>query len=142
MDLEQGLRTVSDEMLLTLDQLQLLEHEKRSEAPGSVRFVRLADEIEKLAAMIFAQTSTQQSLAEKSYAAARAGAHIAPIEEVVTTRDVSEILADWRAAERALAATSMDSAEHAKAAGDVRRLRDEYQLAYKAQSSEKRPLQS
>jgi hypothetical protein len=134
MDLEQGLRTVSDEMLRTLDQLQLLEHEKRAESPGSVRFVRLAKEIEKLAAMIFAQTSTQQTLAEQSLAASRAGADITPIKEVVTTRDVSEILADWRAAERELASTSIDSAEHAKAAGDVRRLREEYHQAYKAQS--------
>ena len=142
MDLEQGLRSVSDQMLHTLDQLQLLEHEKRSEAPGSVRFVRLADEIEKLAAMIFAQTSTQQTLAEKSHAVARAGANLAPIEEVVTTRDVSVILAEWRAAERVLAATSMDSAEHAKAGGDVRRLRDEYHQAYKAQSTEGRQADS
>jgi len=135
MDLEQELRTVSDDMLHTLDQLQLLEHEKRAESPGSVRFVRLATEIEKLAARVFAQTSRQQTQAEQSRAATKAGADLAPIDEVVTTRDVSAILTEWRAAERELAATSVDSAEHAKVAADIRRLREEYHQAYKSQAT-------
>ncbi len=138
MSLEQGLRTASDEMLRTIDQLQVLEREKRSESPGSARFVRLASEIEKLAAMVFAQTSVQQTLAEQSRAATNAGAEIPPIVEVVTMRDVSDILADWRAAERELAATSVDSAGHAKAVADVRRLRAEYHQAYKSESSGER----
>jgi hypothetical protein len=142
MDLEQGLRTVSDEMLRTLDQLQRLELEKRSESPGSPRFLTLATEIEKLAAMMFAQTNTQEKLAAESHAATRAGADLAPIEEVTPTRDVSLILSDWREAERRVAGTAIDSAEHAKAAGDVRRLRDEYHRAYKAQSTEERPPRS
>lgn len=142
MNLEQGLRAASDEMLRTLDQLQVLEREKRTEAPGSARFARLASEIEKLAAMVFAQTSTQQTLAEQTQAATKAGAEIAPIDEVVTLRDVSDILADWRAAERELAAASVDSAGHAKAAADVRRLRDEYHQAYRSQSSGEHRLPS
>jgi len=136
MNLEQGLRTVSDELLHTLDQLQLLEHQKRSEAPGSVRFVRLAKEVEKLAAMVFAQTSTQQTLAEQTRAAIQVGVEIPPIDEIAATRDVSLILAEWRAAERELGGTSADSAEHAKALADVRRLREEYQQAHKSQSSD------
>lgn len=142
MDLEQGLRTVSDEMLHTLDQLQRLELEKRSEAPGTVRFMRLATEIEKLAAMMFVQTSTQEKLAAQSHAATRAGAELTPIEEVEPARDVSLILADWREAERRVAATAIDTAEHATAAGDVQRLRDEYRRASKAQSTEGQPPRS
>jgi len=134
MDLEQDLRSVSDEMLRTLEQLQHLESEKRSESPGTPRFLKLAREIEKLAAMMFAQTSEQQSLAEQSHAAARAGAEIAAIEEVTAARDVSVILSEWRDAERRLASTAIETADHAKASGDVRRLRDEYQRAYNAQS--------
>ena len=136
MDLDQDLRAVSDAMLHTLDQLQLLEHKKRTEAPGSVRFVRLAKEIEKLAAMVFAHTSTQQTLAEQTRAANQAGVEIPPIDEIAATRDVSLILTEWRAAERELGATSADSAEHAKAVADVRRLREEYQQAHKSQSSD------
>ena len=48
-------------------------------------------------------------------------------------RDVSLILSEWRDAERRLSATAVDTAEHAKAAGDVRRLREEYHRAYQAQ---------
>lgn len=137
MDLEQNLRTVSDEMLRTLEQLQLLESEKRSESPGTPRFLKLAREVERLAAMMSAQTSVQQSLAEQSHAATRAGADIAPIDDVTALRDVSVILAAWRDAERTVAATAMDTAEHAKAADDARRLRDEYHRVYKAQSTDR-----
>jgi hypothetical protein len=135
MDLEQDLRTVSDDMLHTLEQLQRLEHQKRVETPGTPRFVRLAREIEKLAAMVFAQTNKQQSLAERTHAVGRVGVELTPIVEVTPARDVSVILTDWREAERRLAASAIETAEHAKAAGDVRRLREEYHRAYKSQSS-------
>jgi hypothetical protein len=132
MNLEQELRSTSDEMLRTLEQLQRLETEKRDLEPGTPRFVRLANEIERLAAIVFSQTSTQQSLAEQTHAAKRAGAEMQPIAEVTAARDVSVVLAEWREAERQLASTDVDSAEHAKAAGDVRRLREEYHRAHKA----------
>ncbi len=137
MDLEQDLRSVSDEMVRTLEQLQRLETEKRAASPGTPRFVRLAREIEKLAAVVFNQTSVQQSLAERTHAAAQAGVEIPPIEQIETTRDVSLILTEWRDAERRVAATAMDTAEHATAATDARRLREEYHRAYKSQSNEK-----
>lgn len=123
-------------MLVTLEQLQRLEVEKREASPGTPRFLRLAQEVEKLAAIVFSQTSTQQALAEKSHAAARAGAELSPIVDIETNREVSVILSEWRDAERRLAATGIDTAEHALAAGDVRRLREEYHQAYKAQSSD------
>jgi hypothetical protein len=135
MDLEQDLRSVSDEMLRTLDQLQRLEHQKRSESPGTPRFVRLATEIEKLAAMVFAQTTTQQSLAQKSAQVGKQGVDIASINETQATRDVAVILAEWREAERRLASSAIETADHAKAAGDVRRLREESHRAYKAQGA-------
>jgi hypothetical protein len=136
MDLEQQLRTASDETLRTLEQLERLENEKRGETPGSARFVRLANEIERLAAVMFSATSAQQTLAQQTHAAKRAGAELPPIEEMSATRDVSIILAEWRDAERRLAATGVDSAEHAIAAADVLRLRDEYHRAHKAQAKD------
>ncbi len=134
MDLEQNLRTVSDDMLRTLEQLQILETQKRSEQPGTPRFVKLATEIERLAAVVFKQTAAQQTLAEATHEAAKEGAEIAPIDEVAASRDVSMILAEWRDAERRLGLSAMDSMEHAKAAADVRRLRDEYHRAYRSES--------
>lgn len=134
MELEQNLRTVSDDMLRTLEQLQILEIQKRAEQPGTPRFVKLATEIEKLAAVVFKQTAAQQTLAEATHEAAKDGADIAPIDEVTASRDVSLILSEWRDAERRLGSSAMDTAEHAKAAADVRRLRDEYHRAYRSQS--------
>jgi hypothetical protein len=134
MELEQDLRLTSDEMLRTLEQLQRLENQKRAELPGTPGFVRLATEIEKLAAMVFAQTATQQSLAERSQEAGKRGVELAPIDETVATRDVSVVIAEWREAERRLAGATIDSADHAKAAGDVRRLREEYHRTHKARN--------
>lgn len=134
MELEQDLRNVSDDMLRTVEQLQRLEHAKRAEEPGTARFTKLAKEIEKLAGVVFAQTSVQQSLAEQSAVATAQGAELAPIDEITSARDVASILSDWRDAERRLAATALESADHAKAAADVRRLRDEYHRAYSAQA--------
>jgi hypothetical protein len=138
MNLEQDLRITSDEMLRTLEQLQRLEHEKRAELPGTARFVRLATEIEKLAAMVFAQTNTQQSLAEQSRAVGARGATMNPIDDVPPARDVSVVLTEWREAERRLSAAPVESAEHAKAAADARRLREEYHRTYRSQSEPKR----
>ena len=136
MELEQDLRTVSDEMLHTLEQLQRLENEKRAETPGTPRFLSLAHEVESLAALVFTQTKEQENLAVKTHAAARSGADLTPIDEIEAAREVSIVLSEWRDAERRLAASAIESAEHAKAAGDVRRLRDEYHRAYKAQSTD------
>ena len=134
MGLEHELRSVSDELLTTLEQLVRLEGEKRAEQPGTPRFVNLASEIERLAALVFAQTNTQSTLAEMSKVAVKGGADLVPIDELEPVRDVSVILAEWRESERVLASSAMETAEHAKAAADVRRLRDEYHRAYKAQT--------
>jgi hypothetical protein len=133
-NLEQDLRTVSDEMLRTIEQLQDLENQKRAEKPGTARFLKLAAEIERLAGMIFNQTSQQEELAEKTHIAAQLGAPVTtPIEDVTPSRDVGVILSEWRDAERRLSATGIDTADHSKAAADVRRLRDEYHRYYEAQ---------
>jgi hypothetical protein len=136
LDLEQDLRIASDEMLRTLEQLERLEIQKRAEVPGTPHFVKLANEIERLATIVFAQTNRQKTLAEESHAAKRVGAELAPIAEVESNREVAVILGEWRDAERRLAASAVETAEHAKAAADVRRLRQEYHRAHKTQSRE------
>ena len=133
MELETQLRVASDRMLRTLEQLETLENEKRELQPGSNRFRKLASEIERLAADVFAQTHTQQQLGEVAKTVTeRTGAEIAPIEEQSPTRDLQAILSDWRDAERRLALAEPDSAEHATATADVGRLREEYHRTYKA----------
>jgi hypothetical protein len=127
-------------MLAMIEQLQALENEKRAEKPGSPRFVKLAAEIEKLAGMVLKQTAQQETLAEGTHAAVKAGLEMnTPIDQVAPARDVGVILTDWRDAERRLSATATDTADHAKAAADVRRLRDEYHRYYEAQRKDDSP---
>jgi hypothetical protein len=134
-EMEHALRSASDKILATIDELQRLEAEKRELPPGSERFNTLAIEVERLAGSIFTQSHVQEQLAERSQEVSeQTGAVIAPIDEIAATREIPVILAEWREAERKLAEANADSAEHALAAADVRRLRDEYQRAHAAQA--------
>jgi len=134
MELESDLRAESDQILRTIDQLETLEKEKRTLEPGSPRFRTLATEIERLAASIYARTSVQKNLGEKAQAVSNAtGTDMTPIEEVPPSRDIAHILNDWRDAERRLSAAAPNSSEHASAAADVGRLREEYHRAYTAE---------
>lgn len=131
MELEANLRNASDRMLRTLDQLAALENEKRTLKPDSERFQRLAREVERLAADVFAQTHAQRDIGERAKVVMdRIGAEVPPIEGATATRDLQLILNEWRDAERRLAAASPDSAEHAAAAAEVGHLRSEYHRAY------------
>ena len=135
MELETDLKVTSDRVLRTLDQLQALEMEKRNVAPGEERFQKLAREIERLSAEVFAQTHAQRQLGEHAQAVEqRTGTELPSINETTTMRDPSVILGEWRDAERRLKLAAPDSAEHASAAADIGRLRDEYHDAYSAGS--------
>src|SRR3954471_6053528 len=129
-ELESDLRVASDRMLRTLETLASLENEKREMKPGSPQFVKLAKEIERLAAEVFAQTHTQKILGEKAEVAEKRGADLAPIDEITPARDLQVILNEWRDAERRLQIASQDTAEQATAAADIGRLRDEYHIAF------------
>jgi hypothetical protein len=130
-ELETNLRVTSDRMLRTLEQIQVLENEKRDLRPTDARFQTLAREIERLAAEVFAQTHHQKQLGERAEAVRHETAEpLSPINEVSSTRDLAVILVEWRDAERRLQLAEPDSAEHATAAADVGRLREEYHTAY------------
>ena len=132
MELESDLRVTSDRMLRTLEALASLENEKREMKPGTPEFVKLAKEIERLAAEVFAQTHNQKILGEKAASAENRGADFAPIDEITSMRDLQVILNEWRDAERRLQLASPGTAEHATAAGDIGRLREEYHNAFMA----------
>ena len=53
-----------------------------------------------------------------------------PQSQVELWRELQRILAEWRDAERRLAATLPGSAEHALAAAEVTELRERYHRAY------------
>ena len=131
MELEADLRNASDRLLRTLDQLAALENEKRTLKPETERFQRLAVEIERLAADVFAQTHVQRGVGERAKTVIdRTGTEISPIDDASATRDLHTILTEWRDAERRLSTAAPESADHAAAAADIGRLRDEYHRAY------------
>lgn len=135
MNVEQELRLTSDEMLRRLDRLRELELEKRALAPGTDRFVAIAKEVERLAASVLVKTTEQERLAEASAVVHGAtGALAAPIDEVAPRREISQILNEWRDAERQLAAATPGTAEHEAARASIDRLRLEYRDAYQSAS--------
>jgi hypothetical protein len=60
-----------------------------------------------------------------------------PQSRIELWRELETILAEWRAAERRLAATLPGSAEHAHAATEVAHLRERYQHAYSIEYPER-----
>jgi hypothetical protein len=122
------LRQASDTLLQRLDRLHELETRKRELLPGHPEFVRLAREIEDLSRALLHASGVQVELADKVSADLKAGNTAAnvPIRETPPKRDAVRVLADWRAAERRLAAARPGSAEEHAARRDVDRLRLEY----------------
>lgn len=137
MELEQELRSASDDVMQVLEQLARLEQEKRTAMPGTAQFDSLAGEIERLAALMFSATHTEKELAERASAVDRAGTELPPIEDIPAQRDAHTILTEWREAERRLASFAIESTEHTQAAADVRRLRDEYHRYHQGQVTDK-----
>jgi hypothetical protein len=128
-DLDDKLRSTSDRLMVTLDQLVELEIAKRSMQPGTDEFVDLARRIQDLAAAALSHTERQEALAEDSRAAIGTSAEVQHTIEETPPRAIEVILSEWRAAERMLQAAELGSAEAALAEAEVRRLRDEYRRA-------------
>jgi hypothetical protein len=129
MDAEDGLRTVSDELLSELDRLAAIEAEKRTLHPGDERAAQLSAQGRELAERILATSRVEQRLAEEGLQAAREARPGAPdhsIEE--TPRALHSILDDWRSAERQATAAA-SAAERAEFRLRAQEFRDEYARA-------------
>lgn len=123
-----NLRQASDTLMQRLDRLYELESRKRELQPQRPEFVRLAREIEDLSRALLYSSGVQVDLAEAVHADIKAGDTTAdvPIRETPPKRDAVGVLAEWRAAERRLAAAEGGSEDEREARGDVERLREEY----------------
>jgi hypothetical protein len=123
-----GLRRASDEFMQRLDRLYELESRKRELPPDQAEFVRLAREIEDLSRALLFSGGQQVELAEEVHADIKSGETVVdqPIRDTPPRRDAVSVLAEWRAAERVLAAAGPDSPEEASAKAEVDRLREEY----------------
>lgn len=126
-----ALRVTSDALMRDLEVLSSLEEEKRSITPGDPRLIDLAERIESIASRILGQSVRQRELSEQIDEMSSSGALAVPdatIEE--TPRTIAVILAEWRDAERRLAAAETDSAEAKEAKILVDGLRAEYGKAH------------
>lgn len=122
------LRRASDLFVQRLDRLQELEMRKRELPPDQPEFIRLAREVEDMARALLFAGGQQVELAEEVHHEAKA--NDLPVDQAIRDtpprRDAVTILADWRAAERRLAAAELGSEDEGEARSDVERLRDEY----------------
>ena len=122
------LRQASDTLMQRLDRLYELEGRKRELAPDKPEFVRLAREIEDLSRALLFSSGEQVELAEAIHADVKAGDVDAnlPIRDTPPKRDAVMVLAEWRAAERRLAAAASGSEDETEARAEVERFRIEY----------------
>ena len=96
-----ALRDTSDELIRDLEALATLEEEKRQIAPDDTRFVDLATRIESIAMRVLVASGRQRELTEQMHRMADEGSPAAVPESIeAVPRPISEILADWRDAER------------------------------------------
>ena len=123
-----GLRRASDEFMQRLDRLYELESRKRELPPDQPEFVRLAREIEDLSRALLFAGGQQVELAEEVHADIKHGETIVdqPIRDTPPRRDAVAVLAEWRAAERRLAAAAPGTGDEREAKAEVDRLREEY----------------
>ncbi len=129
-DLDDKLRTTSDRLMATLDELVELEVAKRSMQPGSDEFVDSAKRIEGLAQAALTHTRRQSDLAAAAHKALGTAAEVEDTIEEIAPRTMEVILGEWRSAERQLREAEASSPEATLAEADVRRLRDEYRRAH------------
>jgi hypothetical protein len=128
---EEGLRDASDTLLASLDRLAELETEKRQLQPDDPRLIEVAGEVEGLAAQVLEVATVQSHLVETVHVMTMTDEPDAPSGPIdPAPRTLYEILAEWRAAERALAEAPPGSTEAADALVRARDLRAEYQRAY------------
>jgi hypothetical protein len=127
-----ALRIASDAMLRDLELLARLEEEKRQLEPEDEATIRLADEIEALAARLLQSSVEQRALTLEIHADPELAAIEGPID--ATRRSISAILEAWRGAERDLAAATPGSPEAAVAQKQSDEFREEYRRAHQARS--------
>ena len=122
------LRRTSDQLMARLDRLYELESRKRELPPDRPEFVRLAREVEDLSRALLFSSCEEVELAEQVHADVKAGDMSAdvPIRDTPPKREAVSVLAEWRAAERRLAAAELGSVDERQAHEEVERLRAEY----------------
>jgi TolA-binding protein len=129
---QDALRLTSDTLLRDLDALTELENEKRQMPQGDARLVELASRVQELAQRVLHQTQHQALLTQQFSTEAANGAQSGRATIAEGRRSVSDILAEWRAAERDAQSAEPESVSAMEARARADRLRDEYREAFDA----------
>jgi hypothetical protein len=120
------LERTSDVLLAQLEELEELEKSKRDVPDGSKAQLRLSRQVESLARKVLRTAGDQTELVET----------IAEMADVPggggTSREPHLILAEWRAAERAMEQETPGTTGWEAARTEVERLRNEYRRAFRA----------
>jgi hypothetical protein len=122
----QHVRIDSDAWMAMTGTLREIEREKRKHAPGSTEFAALADQVEELTKIVLDLGQRQSTAAAVARATSSAEE---PIDSRAAPRSASELIEQWREAERRLSLAAPDSREFVEARADVERLRAEYRDA-------------
>lgn len=132
-EIAEHLRAASDGLVRDLEVLSAIEAHKRTLEPGDPQLVELSERVETLAARLLDASSRQRKLTEIGNAKVEAEAATAPDTSIDDTpRPIPDILAEWRAAERQVAAAEPGSAAAFEAEALSDHLRQEYRRAYEA----------
>ena len=123
---ESELEHTSDVLLGQLAELEELERTKRDLPDGSQAQLRLSRQVESLAKKVLRTAGDQTELVETISEMADAAT-----DQQAAPRESHTILADWRAAERALEQETPGTAGWEAARADVERLRAEYRRAFR-----------
>ena len=135
MAVAERLRAASDGIHLVVDQLRILENQKRGTAPSDPRFVELAGLVRATADELFALARSEESFARELSRNVLTQS-LASIDEVAPRHDLRQILEEWRAVERQLAKLDAGSPEATALVARFNALRLEYAEAVQSRGTE------
>jgi len=126
-----ALRATSDALLADLAALEELERQKRGLEPDDPQLVDTARKVETIARRLLGQSVKQRELTAVANDMAHTGHPDAPSTTIdATPREIHQILADWRDAERRARDAESGSADAQTANADIDRFREEYRAAH------------
>lgn len=130
-DTGSALRATSDALMADLQTLEDLERQKRELDPDDPQLVETAKRVETIARRLLGQSVRQRELTSVIREMTDSGDPRAPERSIEQTpREIHQILADWRAAERRARDAEPGSAAAEAAAADLDRFREEYRSAH------------
>ena len=126
-----ALRATSDALLADLAALEELEREKRGLEPDDPELVVKARKVEAIARRLLGASVKQRELTAVVNDMASSGHPDTPRGAIdATPREIHQILADWRDAERRARDAADGSPDAATAHADIDRFREEYRVAH------------